>query len=69
MMVQTILTGISLMMGLITPKFIGLESILTLQLIFYSQLLIVDLAKWPPGFVFLKYLRYASGYNELINLT
>ena len=69
MMVQTILNLFLLLVGLISPKFIGLESILTLQSIFYSQLLIVNVSRVPPGFVFLKSLKYASGYNDIIQWT
>jgi len=69
MMAQTIINAICLFVGLISPKFIGLESILNLQLIFYSQLLIFDISKIPPGFVFLKYLKYAAGYNEVFEIT
>lgn len=36
----TIAGVILLMVGLFTPKFIGLEMVLTLQLIFFSQFLI-----------------------------
>ncbi len=69
MTVQTILNVLLLLIGLFSPKFIGLESILTLQLIFYSQLLITNVSKIPPGFVFLKSLKYASGYNDLLQFT
>ncbi len=51
------------------PKFIGLETIITLQLIFYSQILIFDASDWPFGFTYLKYLKSSTGYNELIELT
>jgi hypothetical protein len=37
-----ILSMVILLFGLFTPKFIGLEMILTLQLIFFSQFLIED---------------------------
>jgi hypothetical protein len=60
---------ISLVIGLIAPKFIGLELILTLQLIFFSQLLIHDVKNWPPGFVFLKYLKYSTGFNDVFSVT
>lgn len=68
-MASTILTLIGLFIGLLSPKFIGLESILTLQLIYYSQLLIKSISKWPPGFLFLKYLRLANGYNDVFQFT
>ena len=43
MMATTIVFVLCLLIGLLSPKFIGLEAILTLQLIFYSQLLISDI--------------------------
>jgi hypothetical protein len=55
--------------GLFSPKYIGLELILTLQLIFYSQLLIVDPSKIPLGFMYLKYLRLSTGFNDILTLT
>lgn len=58
-----------LFIGFLTPKFIGLESILTLQIIYYSQLLIYDMSKWPISFNFLKYLRFTSGYNDILQYT
>jgi cysteine-rich repeat protein len=67
--VGTILSLVCLVFGLITPKFIGVEFLVTLQLIFYSQLLIVDTDKWPAGFLYLNYLKFASGYNDLFHLT
>ena len=39
----SIVSAICLLIGLLSPKFIGLEAILTLQLIYYSQLLISDI--------------------------
>jgi hypothetical protein len=69
MLAQTILIAISLVVGLIAPKFIGLELILTLQLIFFSQLLIHDVKNWPPGFVFLKYLKYSTGFNYVFSVS
>lgn len=38
----TCLNYVGFIFSFMTPKFIGLESILTLQLIFYSQMLIDD---------------------------
>ena len=43
--------------------------IITIQLIFYSQLLIDDFDKWPAGFSQFNQLKAATGYNELFNLT
>jgi len=57
------------LIGLMTPKYIGLESILTLQLIFYSQLLISDPSKWPIGFVYLRYLKFSTGFNNIFTYT
>jgi len=42
MLVGTILNALMLFIGFITSKFIGIESIITLQLIFFSQILIYD---------------------------
>jgi len=42
-----ILNVICLFIGFLTSKFIGLESILTAQLIYFSQLLIYDISNWP----------------------
>jgi hypothetical protein len=67
--VGTGLSIIGLLIGLMTPKYIGLESILTLQLIFYSQLLISDPSKWPIGFVYLKYLKFSTGFNNIFTYT
>ena len=67
---MSLVSIIGLVIGLFVPKFIGLEAILTMQLIFYSQMLIVDNEKWPLGFVIqFKYLKTATGYNEMIELT
>ena len=41
-LVSTILSMAGLLVGLFVPKFIGLETIITMQLIYYSQLLIAD---------------------------
>jgi hypothetical protein len=65
-MVASCIFLIFLIVGLFAPKYIGLESILTLEIIFYSQLLIKDPSDWPVGFVYLKYLKLATGYNENI---
>jgi hypothetical protein len=58
-----------LVLGLITPKFIGLETIITLQLIFFSQILIYDNSKFPVGFLFLSNLQYTAGFNEIIDFS
>lgn len=41
---------ICLIIGLLSKKYIGLECVLTLQLVFYSQLLVENANKWPMGF-------------------
>ncbi len=53
MLAGTILNSLMLFVGFVSPKFIGLESILTLQLIFFSQTLIYDHLKFPVGFLLL----------------
>ena len=60
---------IGLFVGVLSPKYIGLESLLTLQLVFYSQMLISNPEKWPIGFMYLKYLKFSSGYNEIFKLS
>jgi hypothetical protein len=60
---------ICLLIGIFLPKFIGLEAILTMQLIYYSQLLIYDFKRWPLGFMYLKFLKVAAGFNEIIKLS
>lgn len=67
--VTVVLSMTGLVIGLFLPKFIGLEIIITMQLIFYSQLLIYDFEKWPVGFVQFNNLKAATGYNEFLNLT
>ncbi len=58
-----------LVVGLFVPKFIGLETIITMQLIYYSQLLISDIDKWPIGFAYFNYFKVASGLNEYVRLS
>lgn len=60
---------LGLLVGLFVPKFIGLETILTMQLIYYSQLLISKLDKWPVGFAYFNYLKVASGFSSVMRLT
>ncbi len=67
--VGTVFGMIGLFVGVLSPKYIGLESLLTLQLIFYSQMLIADPQKWPIGFMYLKYLKFSSGYNDIFKLS
>lgn len=69
MLTETVLILISLLVGLITSKFIGLELIITLQLIFFSQLLVYNIEDWPSSFVFLKHLKYSTGFNDLLSCT
>lgn len=54
---------LGLLIGLVLPKFIGLETLITLQLIFFSQLLISDFELWPVGFSQFSNLKIATGYN------
>ena len=63
MIVTNLLGIICFICGLLSTKYIGLECILTLQLIYYSQLLISNANKWPLGFQYLSYLKYACGFN------
>ena len=65
-LLQTILSILILFIGLFTSKFIGLEMIIGLQLIYFSQLLISNPSKWPIGFSFLKHLKFATGFSNLI---
>ena len=65
----SILTSIILMVGLLSTKYIGLECALTLQLIYFSQLLIKNVEKWPVSFSYLQYLKYSTGYNQIFALT
>jgi len=60
---------IMFLIGLFTPKFIGLEAILTLQLIYYSCFLINKVDKIPVGFRTLTVLKSSTGYNDLFSLT
>ena len=53
MLAGTAINSLLLFIGFISPKFIGLESVLTLQLIFFSQTLVYDHMKFPVGFLFL----------------
>ncbi len=58
-----------LMVGLLAPKYIGVEAILTLQLIFYSCLLIKDSAKFTPGLKTFTYFKLSTGYNDIFSFT
>jgi hypothetical protein len=58
-----------MLVGGISNKFIGIEAIITLQLIFYSQTLITPISKFPVGLVSLQFLKYANGYNEIFSIT
>jgi hypothetical protein len=64
-----ILSMLGLLVGLFLPKFIGLETIITMQLIYFSQLLIVNYDEWPVGFLQFANLKAATGYNEVLDLT
>lgn len=43
----------------------GIETANTLQLVYFSQLLIQDSSQWPPAFEILNSLRYANNYNDI----
>jgi hypothetical protein len=60
---------LGLLAGLFVPKFIGLETIITMQLIYFSQLLIVNYEEWSVGFLQFANLKAATGYNEVLDLT
>ena len=68
MLITTILDVFFLFMGIITPKFIGLESVLALQLCFFSQILVHDNKKFPIGFLSLENLQYSAGFNRIFDL-
>ena len=68
MLITTILDVLFLFMGIITPKFIGLESVLALQLCFFSQILVHDNKKFPIGFLSLENLQYSAGFNRIFDL-
>jgi hypothetical protein len=69
MMVGAIICNLLLLISLVTPKFIGLEVIITLQLIFFSQILIYDNSKFPVGFLFFSNLQYTTGFNKFFDFT
>lgn len=55
--------------GLCTPKYIGVEAISTLQLIYYSCLLVTDIDKYPVGFKTFVAFKYSTGFNDFFNYT
>jgi hypothetical protein len=55
--------------GLCTPKYIGVEAISTLQLIYYSCLLITDVNKIPVGFKTFVAFKCSTGFNYFFNYT
>jgi hypothetical protein len=69
MLTVTILKVLFMFISIISPKFIGLESVLVLQLCFFSQILVNDNKKFPIGFLFLENLQYSAGFNRIIDLT
>jgi hypothetical protein len=69
MLINTILAVINLIAGILSLKFIGLECVLTIQLIYFSQLLINPWQNFPAGFMFLKDLKYINGYNNIFKLS
>ena len=66
---NVMLALLNFLIGIISPKFIGLECVLTFQLMYYSQLLINPWTKYPPGINSFYYLRYSNGYNDMISLS
>ena len=68
-MAAAVICNLLLFLSLFTPKFIGLEIILTLQLIFFSQILIYENSKFPVGFLFLSNLKYTTGFNQIFDFT
>ena len=67
--IQGVVFLVLLFIGLLAPKFIGLEGVLTLQLIFYSQLLIVSDSSRPVGMMVVRYFKFVNGYNSILDLT
>ena len=55
--------------GLCTPKYIGIEGITTLQLIYYSCLLVTDVEKYPVGFYTFLAFKYSTGFNDFFHFT
>jgi len=51
---------------LFSDKFIAVEGITTLQLTFFSLLLIYENYDWPQAMIVLISLRYSTGFNQLI---
>jgi hypothetical protein len=48
-----------------SDKFIGVETLVTIQLTYFSQLLISDVKNWPQAFTILAPLKIVTGYNNL----
>ena len=69
MLINTLLAIVNLIGGLLSNKLIGLECVLTIQLIFYSQLLVNPWQNFPAGFMFLKDLKFINGYNNILKLS
>lgn len=55
--------------GLCTPKYIGVEAISTLQLVYYSCLLVTDVHKYPVGFRTFVTFKYSTGFNDIFEYT
>jgi hypothetical protein len=49
------------------PKWIGVEAMQAIQLIFFSQLLITDVSNWPAAFNVFKYFKYSNGFNNIFS--
>jgi hypothetical protein len=48
------------------PKWIGLEVMQVIQLIFFSQLLITDVENWPMAFAVFNYFKFSNGVNNIL---
>jgi hypothetical protein len=47
-------------------KFIGVETLITIQLIYFSQLLVEDIENWPQAFIIFAPLKIVTGYNNFL---
>jgi hypothetical protein len=52
---------------MLAPKWIGVEAMQAIQLIFFSQLLITDVSNWPAAFNVFKYFKYSNGFNNIFS--
>jgi len=54
------------LLSLFSDKFIAVEGLNTIQLTFFSLLLIYQNSNWPQAVVALLPLKYSTGFNPLI---